>query len=97
MKTLTAKSARTWRGFLLTMSIGSLIMVFQPFSLVVFAVGCALAFVSALAFNLMPFLNSGTQARDIGKVALIIVIAFGVMFALAILAAYGYVLYLQAK
>lgn len=97
MKTLSAKSARNWRGVVLAMSIGSLIMVFQPYSLTVFALGCGLAFVSALVFNLMPFLNTGAQAREVGKAALIIVIAFGVMFALAILAAYGYVLYLQAK
>lgn len=97
MSTLTAKSARIWRGIVLTMSIGSLVMVFQPLSMIVFAFGCGLAFVSALVFNLMPFLQTGGEVRQIGKAAIIILIAFGVMFLLAILATYGYVLYLQAK
>ena len=94
---LSAKSARFWRGVVLTMSVGSLVMVFQPFSMMVFALGCGLAFVSALVFNLMPFLQTGGEVRQVGKAALIILIAFGVMFALAILATHGYILYLQAK
>ena len=97
MSTLTAKSARHWRGVILALSIGSLFMVFQPFSMPVFAIGCGLAFISALAFNLMPFLQAGGEVRRIRKAALIILIAFGLMFALAILATYGYVLYLQVK
>lgn len=97
MSVLTARSARLWRGVVLTMSIGSLVMVFQPFSMTVFALGCGLAFISALVFNLMPFLHAGGQVRQVGKAALIILIAFGVMFVLAIMATYGYILYLQAK
>ena len=97
MSVLSEKTARVWRGLILTVSIASLAMVFQPFSLTVFAFGCGLAFFSALVFNLMPYLEAGTQVRQVGKTALIIVIVFGVMFVLAILATYGYVLYLQAK
>ena len=97
MNVLSVKTARVWRGVILTLSITSLAMVFQPFSLTVFAVGCGLAFVSALVFNLMPVLTSGTHFRRVGKAALIILTVFVVMFTVAILAAYGYVLYLQAK
>lgn len=97
MSTLTARSAKLWRGIVLAMSIGSLVMVFQPFSMMVFALGCGLAFVSALVFNLMPFLQAGGEVRQVGRAAVIIIIAFFVMFALAILATYGYILYLQAK
>jgi len=97
MSTLTAKSARFWRGVILTLSMGSLFMVFQPFSMTVFAAGCVLAFFAALIFNLMPFLQAGGSWKAVRKAALIIAIAFGVIFALALLATYGYVLYLQAK
>lgn len=97
MKTLTAKSAKLWRSVILTTSIGSLILVFQPFSMGGFALGCGLAFFSALVFNLMPFLQAGGEIRQVGRAAIIIVIAFFVMFVLAILATYGYILYLQAK
>ncbi|EAR51908.1 hypothetical protein OG2516_16444 [Oceanicola granulosus HTCC2516] len=97
MNTLTAKSARFWRGVILAMSIASLVMVFQPFFMPVFALGCVLAFVSALVFNLMPFLQAGGQWRQVGRAALIICLVFAVVFALAIAATYGYVLYLQGK
>ena len=97
MSTLTAKSARFWRGVVLVMSIGSLLMVFQPFSMSIFAAGCVLAFIAALVFNLMPFLQAGGTWKQVRKAALIILIVFVVIFALAILATYGYVLYLQAK
>lgn len=97
MNTFSSRSARVWRGVVLTLSIGSLAMVFQPFSMTFFAAGCVLAFVSALVFNLMPFLQGGAQIHQVGKAAVIILIAFVVMFVLAILATYGYILYLQAK
>ena len=97
MTILTAKTARFLRGVVLTMSIASLFMVFQPFSMAVFAAGSILAFVAALVFNLMPFLQAGSTWQQVRKAALIILIAFVVIFALAILATYGYVLYLQAK
>ena len=97
MKTLTAKSAKLWRSVILTTSISSLILVFQPFSMGGFALGCGLAFFSALVFNLMPFLQAGSTWKQVRKAAFIILIVFVVIFALAILATYGYVLYLQAK
>ena len=97
MTGLSAQSAKIFRGGVLTLSIGSLVMVFQPFSITIFAVGCVLAFVAALVFNLMPFLQAGISPRQIANAALIILVAFGVIFALAILATYGYVLYLQAN
>lgn len=97
MSTLSAKSARFWRGVVLTLSISSLLMVFQPFSMSVFAAGCILAFVAALVFNLMPFLQAGGSWKQVRKASLIILIVFVVLFAVANLATYGYVLYLQAK
>lgn len=97
MTTLTATSAKFWRGVILTLSIGSLFMVFQPFSMTVFAVGCVVAFFAALIFNLMPYLQAGGSWKAVRKAALIILIAFFVIFALANLATYGYVLYLQAS
>ena len=45
-------------------------MVFQPFSITVFALGCMLAFISALVFNLMPALEPGVSVRQVGRVAI---------------------------
>lgn len=97
MTTLSSKYAAMWRGVILAMSIGSLVMVFQPFSITVFALGCMLAFISALVFNLMPALEPGVSVRQVGRVAITILIFFVAIVGFAILATYGYVLYLQAK
>ncbi len=97
MSTLSAKSATFSRGVVLTISVAALVMVFQPFSIIVFAIGCVLAFASALVFNLMPILQEGVRWALVGRAALIILAVFAVIFALAVAATYGYVLYLQAQ
>lgn len=95
MTTLSEPTARFGRGLILTMSIGGLAMVFQPFSLALFSIGCGTVFLAAIAFNLMPVLQAGQPWPVVFRAARIILTVLAVMVSLAVLAAYLYVLYLQ--
>ncbi|WP_422050819.1 hypothetical protein [Shimia sp.] len=97
MTTLSKTAAARSRGLILAMSIGSLIAVFQPFSHVLFQVGCLTAFFSAILFNLMPFINAGQPLKSLRQPAVTILIVFLCLVGFAILSAWGYVLYLQAQ
>ena len=72
-------------------------MVFQPFSQALFGAGCILVFLSAISFNLMPFLQTGKPLRGVRDAAAIVLTVLAVLVLLAALSANGYVLYLQAK
>ncbi len=93
---MTDRSAATARGIILAMSLGSLVAVFQPFSHLLFQIGCVTAFVSAIVFNMMPFLTAGKSWRSLRQPAVTILTVLGVLIGLAVLSAWGYVLYLQS-
>ncbi|EEE35829.1 conserved hypothetical protein [Rhodobacteraceae bacterium KLH11] len=97
MATLSKTVAARARGIILALSIGSLIAVFQPVSHILFQIGCVTAFLSAILFNMMPFLNAGQPVKSLRQPALTILIVFLCLVGFAILSAWGYVLYLQAQ
>jgi hypothetical protein len=94
---LTERSAAIARNTILTLSIGSLIAVFQPVSHGLFQIGCATAIISAITFNMMPFLTAGRTWRSMRQPALTILIVLAALIGFAVLSAWGYVLYLQSK
>jgi hypothetical protein len=71
----------------------SLAMIFQPFSLLLFTIGCVLVVVGALAFNLVPLAVPGVPLRSLGMAAIIVLVLLLVIVGLAILAAWLYGVY----
>ena len=59
--------------------------------------GCVLVVVGGLAFNLVPLCQPGRPPRDLWKAALVILIVFVVVLALALGSAWLYGLYLKAQ
>ena len=97
MATLTQSKAKQLRGIILGLSIGSLVAVFQPFSHVLFQIGVFTAFLSAILFNMMPFISAGQSTKSLRSPAVTILVVFLCLVGFAILSAWGYVLYLQAQ
>ena len=89
--------AATWleRAIIATCVI-AILMVFQPFSLALFTVGCGLVVLGALAFNLVPFCRPDVSWRQIGRVVAIVLIVLAVAAALGIGTAFLYVRNLSA-
>jgi hypothetical protein len=94
---MSPAQARTAEGAIIVLCVLALFAIFQPFSLGLFSVGCVLVVVGGLAFNLVPFCEPGRPARDLLRVALVIAAVFLVVLALALLSAYLYGVYLEAR
>lgn len=91
-KCLSSKSAAQARTAVLGLSIGSLLLVFQPFSLTLFSIGCVTIILSGLIFNVMPFLRAGTPYSKIWRVLGIIFGVLVIVFVIATLSAWAYML-----
>ena len=94
---MSPAQARTAEGAIIALCVLALFAIFQPFSLALFSAGCVLVVVGGLAFNLVPFCEPGRPARDLLRVALIIAVVFAVILGLALLSAYLYGVYLEAR
>jgi len=91
-------SARLARRIELVIVAGSalaLALVFQPFSLDLYSVGAGLVVLAGLAFNLVPLCTPGRPLRSLIKAALIILVIFVVVLAIALGSAMLYSVYLS--
>jgi hypothetical protein len=68
----------------------ALVLIFQPISLALFGVGCAMVVLAGLANNLLPLCEPGVQARAVVTAALIVAVIFVVVLGIALVSAYLY-------
>ncbi len=87
---MSANAALRLEFAVIGLGILALFMIFQPFSLTVFSIGCGLVVLAALANNLLPLAEPGTPARTIVFAATIVALIFCTALIVAIVAAYLY-------
>jgi hypothetical protein len=87
---MTAATARRLEFSIIGLGMLALLMIFQPFDITLFALGCLLVVVAALVNNLLPLAQPGTPARSVVKAAMIVAMIFCIVLLVAILAAYLY-------
>ena len=87
---MTAKAALRLEMFIIGLGILALILIFQPFSITVFAVGSGLVVLAGLANNLLPLAQPGVPARSVFVVALVVAMIFCIVLLVAISAAHLY-------
>ena len=92
---MTATQAKWLERSIISLCIISILMIFQPFSMQLFTIGCILVVIGALLFNLIPFCRPGVSFKQIRKVILIILIILVVAALLGIGTAFLYVEYLE--
>jgi hypothetical protein len=92
---MTVRQAKTVEYTIIGVSVLSLILLFQPFSLGLYSVGAGLVVFAGLAFNLVPLCVPGRSYRSLLKGALIIVVIFVIVTALALGSALLYSWYLS--
>jgi hypothetical protein len=73
----------------------SLVLIFQPFSVVLYGIGAGLVVLGGLSFNLVPFCVPGRPLSSVVRVAVIVLIILVIAICLAIGSAYLYGVYLQ--
>ena len=93
---MSAATARTIEYAIIALCVVSLIMIFQPFSLLLYGVGAGLVVLGGLAFNLIPLCRPGVPLRRLITVALIVLALLVVVFVLAVGTSYLYAWYLEA-
>ena len=87
---LSAPAAQRLEWTFIGLGILALALIFQPFSLTLYAVGCALVVFAGLANNLLPLCQSGTPYRSLVTAAIIVALVFCVVMLISISAAHLY-------
>lgn len=93
---MTASQAKWIERGIIALCVVSVLFIFQPFSIQLFAIGCVTVVIGALAFNLVPLLKPGVPARAIFKAIVIILVILLIAAALGIGTAFLYVGYLES-
>jgi hypothetical protein len=87
---MSVAAATRLEYFIIGIGVLALILIFQPFSLRLFAVGCALVVLAALSNNLLPLCEPGVTARTVVTAVLIVAVIFVVVIGLSLVSAYLY-------
>lgn len=93
---MSAKAALRLEMFIIGLGLLALVMIFQPFSITVFAFGSGLVVLAGLVNNLLPLAQPGVRLRSVLVVALVVAMVFCIVLLVSISAAHLYgVFFLQ--
>jgi len=96
-KILSPAGALRLEAFIIGLGILALILIFQPLSLRLFAIGSGLVVLAGLVNNLLPLAKPGTKIKTIITVALVVAMIFCIVLLISIAAAHLYgVFFLKA-
>ena len=87
---MSAAAAFRIDAAIIALGIVALAMIFQPFSLAIFSIGCGLVVLAALVNNLLPFAQPGRPLRGVVFAGLIVALVFCTALVVAIAAAHLY-------
>ena len=87
---MSVASATRLEFFIIGLGVLALLLIFQPFSLALFGIGCGLVVLAALSNNLLPLCEPGVPAKTIIRAALIVAVIFVVVVGLSLISAYLY-------
>lgn len=87
---MTQASALRLEFAIIGLGVFALLLIFQPFSITLFAVGSALVVIAGLVNNLLPMAQTGVQGRTVLRAAMIVAMVFCIVLLIAIAAAHFY-------
>ena len=87
---LTPTAARTLEYSIIGLGVFALLMIFQPFNISLFTVGCALIVLAGLVNNLLPLAQPGVSKRSLVTVAMVVAMIFCIVLLAAIVVAHLY-------
>ncbi|MBV8567132.1 MAG: hypothetical protein JOY94_05450 [Methylobacteriaceae bacterium] len=93
---MTPGQAKAIERTIVAISILSLVLLFQPVSLMLYSVGAGLVVLAGLAFNLVPLCTPGRPFSSLVKGAAVIVIIFIIVTLLALGSAKLYAIYMAS-
>ncbi len=96
-KGLSTTGSLRLEAFIIGLGILALLLIFQPFSITLFAIGSGLVVLAGLINNLLPLAKPGVKVRTIITVALVVALIFCCVLLISITAAHLYgVFFLKA-
>jgi hypothetical protein len=87
---MTAAGARKLEHSIIGLGIVALLLIFQPFNIKLFTLGCILVVLAGLINNLLPLAQPGVAVRSVIKVAMIVAMIFCITLLVSIYAAHLY-------
>src|SRR5690242_9232698 len=87
---LTSAGALRLEFFIIGLGVLALVLIFQPFSIQLFAVGAGLVVLAGLVNNLLPLAQPGVKVRTVVTVALVVAMIFCIAILVSIAAAHLY-------
>jgi hypothetical protein len=87
---LTPTAARTLEYSIIGLGVFALLMIFQPFNIALFTVGCALIVLAGLVNNLLPLAQPGVSRRSLVTVAMVVAMIFCIVLLASIVVAHLY-------
>ena len=87
---MTPAAALRLEYAIIGLGIFALILIFQPFSITLFAIGSALVVAAGLINNLLPMAQPGVELRRVLWAAMIVAMVFCIVLVVAIAAAHFY-------
>lgn len=87
---MSVRAATTVEYAIIGLGLLALILIFQPFSLTLFGVGCGLVVLAGLINNLLPLCAPGVPLSRLIKAGLMVAIIFLIVLAVALASAWAY-------
>ena len=89
-KGMGRKNALRMEFGIIGLGIFALLLIFQPFSIKLFSIGCMLVVLAGLLNNLLPLAQSNVRLRSVVTVGMVVFMTFCIVLLLAIVSAYLY-------
>ena len=87
---MTVRQALRLELLIIGLGLFALVLIFQPFSVELFAIGCILVVLAGLMNNLLPLARPGVNVKSIITIAMVIAMIFCIVLLVSIWAAYLY-------
>ena len=87
---MTPAGALRLEAFIIGLGLLALVLIFQPFSITLFAIGSGLVVLAGLVNNLLPLAQPGVQMRAVVTIALVVAMIFCIVLLVSISAAHLY-------
>jgi hypothetical protein len=87
---MTAKTALRFEYAVIGLGLFALLLIFQPFSLTLFSIGCMLVVLAGLVNNLLPLAQPGVEVRSVITIAMVVAMVFCLVLLASITAAHLY-------
>ena len=87
---MTPKSALRLEFFIIGLGLFALVLIFQPFSITLFSIGCMLVVLAGLVNNILPLAQPGVKVRTVITISMVVAMIFCIVLLVSIWAAYLY-------